>query len=173
MSGLRAHFAPVVSDSLAYLAVARDLRDWLQRLPSIERLAEANARLAASSPDINGVLAAYSDEKHQAKAAYTHDAEIGRLGYRVWLPGASEPITDVEAVKAVLRRSRRSLLWRIANQAAFFHATEALFMQVRGALNTPLPSQTQLRRVTVLAHAPRIDANPCLRVSRCVRLVRS
>ena len=67
----------------------------------------------------------------QTKAAYTHDCEIGRLKYTIFEPGATTPVSEQCAVKALLRKTRHVRLWRLANQELFFDLTEVLFRQLQ------------------------------------------
>eukprot|EP00966_Prymnesium_polylepis_P254813 5887602-Prymnesium_polylepis.1 len=76
----------------------------------MDRLQTLNSRLEVSAPTADDLLARYAPPEEQGLAAFAHDTEIGRLTYEVWpSDGAAAAVTENEAVRALLRRTRRSL----------------------------------------------------------------
>lgn len=81
----------------------------------------------------------YSTPEAQSKVQLTHDADIGRLAYSVRLGSDNNAETDAVAIRRLLRRTRRSLFWRLANQTLFAAIAQMLHIHVQeawpGALN--------------------------------------
>ena len=127
--------------SLAHHEVGHRLHAWLGRIEDVDRLASLNARLEEAAPSIQDLVSDYLPAEMQHKAAFTHDAEIGRLTYTAWPPAAMDgppataappiaAVTKPVELRALLARSPRSLLWRLANQGLFARLAEELFVMV-------------------------------------------
>lgn len=120
-----------------HLPVLDRLCTWLKRCQDLEHLADLNARLAVAAPSFEAVVAELQPPERQDRAALTFSAEFGRLKYKARLQGEAqaggeELVVDgeTEALRALFHRTRRSLLWRLANQNLFHALAEALFFEL-------------------------------------------
>ncbi|KAL3894247.1 MAG: hypothetical protein SGPRY_013860 [Prymnesium sp.] len=120
----------VASDSLAYIEVVHRLREWVRELCQLDFLERVNAQLEQVAPSFEELLSRYSPATQQSRTAFTHDIEVGRLTYYAWTPLACEAVSTKEEIRALLLRTKRSLLWRMANQALFEFLAEVLFAAV-------------------------------------------
>ena len=119
----------VVSESLAHHEVLERLHEWLGTVSDLHRLTAVNDALERQWTAADFVASLLPAEQ-QKMAAFAHNTEIGRLAYAVWTPGASAAVSEPSAVRALLRCTRNSLLWRLATQNLFAPITAACFEQL-------------------------------------------
>lgn len=124
---------PVNAESLSYLAVNHKLLEWTHSVGQFGRIAELNERLLASTPSTDNLLSQFDAPEMQCNAAFTHDTEIGRLAYAAWPADSATAISNCDDLRALLLRTRRSLLWRLANQGLFALLAETLFCMIAEA----------------------------------------
>jgi len=115
-------------ENLAYIDAARRLRAWLDKAGDLETLSMLNERLLETT---EALLAPFLPDEAQVNTALTHNADIGRLAYKVHVSTKRDPVTDAIEVRDVLRHTRRSLLWRLANQNLFATIAQVLHMYVQ------------------------------------------
>lgn len=125
---------PVTHASLAHLEAGRRLRNWLITIENLSQLQALNDRLQEMTSDLEDVLAPHLSDAAQRAVQLTHNADIGRLAYVARLGSESEGVTEPAAVRQLLRRTRRSLLWRLANQNLFASVAQVLFVHVHEAM---------------------------------------
>ena len=113
--------------SFACYEVHHRLCEWIRTVGEMERFGSLNASLEEATHSLDNLPLT---PEAQQKTAFTYDREIGRLAYAVWLPGAATAVTEPAAVRATLRQTRRSLLWRLSNQSLFAMLAEKLFGMV-------------------------------------------
>jgi hypothetical protein len=126
--------SPVTHASLAHLEAGRRLRNWLITIENLSQLQALNDRLQEMTSEVEDVLAPHLSDAAQRAVQLTHNADIGRLAYVARLGSESECVTEPAAVRQLLRRTRRSLLWRLANQNLFASVAQVLFLHVHEAM---------------------------------------